>query len=99
MIRTPNALQWNRQPGHYEVYYLTLTDPQTGLGVWIRYTMLAPVSPAGGPPTCALWLLVMDPRPGRTPTFARKKTFPIEEDRKSTRLNSSHLVISYAVFC
>src|SRR5256885_4681131 len=24
---------------------------------------------------------------------------PILEDRKSTRLNSSHLVISYAVFC
>src|SRR5256885_13105974 len=24
---------------------------------------------------------------------------PREEDRKSTRLNSSHLVISYAVFC
>src|SRR5256885_12285686 len=24
---------------------------------------------------------------------------PIHEDRKSTRLNSSHLVISYAVFC
>src|SRR5256885_7015259 len=30
----------------------------------------------------------------RTPTTAR-----IGEDRKSTRLNSSHLVISYAVFC
>src|SRR5688500_20035784 len=25
--------------------------------------------------------------------------FDIDEDRKSTRLNSSHLVISYAVFC
>src|SRR5256885_11989742 len=25
--------------------------------------------------------------------------YPIVEDRKSTRLNSSHLVISYAVFC
>src|SRR5256885_9172215 len=25
--------------------------------------------------------------------------FPGPEDRKSTRLNSSHLVISYAVFC
>src|SRR5256885_6480524 len=25
--------------------------------------------------------------------------FHIERDRKSTRLNSSHLVISYAVFC
>src|SRR5436190_13399981 len=24
---------------------------------------------------------------------------PIEKDRKSTRLNSSHTVISYAVFC
>src|SRR5688500_19917400 len=24
---------------------------------------------------------------------------PVAEDRKSTRLNSSHLVISYAVFC
>src|SRR5258708_17900943 len=24
---------------------------------------------------------------------------PVEEDRKSTRLNSSHQIISYAVFC
>src|SRR5256885_10110565 len=27
------------------------------------------------------------------------KIFPYLTDRKSTRLNSSHLVISYAVFC
>src|SRR2546426_7525696 len=27
------------------------------------------------------------------------ETAPVAEDRKSTRLNSSHLVISYAVFC
>src|SRR5256885_13165686 len=26
-------------------------------------------------------------------------TFTVHSDRKSTRLNSSHLVISYAVFC
>src|SRR2546426_6731770 len=26
-------------------------------------------------------------------------TLQVDEDRKSTRLNSSHLVISYAVFC
>src|SRR5256885_7330104 len=26
-------------------------------------------------------------------------TFTVDADRKSTRLNSSHLVISYAVFC
>src|SRR5688500_19382929 len=31
--------------------------------------------------------------------FARIARRDIETDRKSTRLNSSHLVISYAVFC
>src|SRR5438034_6983476 len=33
------------------------------------------------------------PLPGRAPSRAA------DEDRKSTRLNSSHTVISYAVFC
>src|SRR5436305_4529253 len=28
-----------------------------------------------------------------------QKTWRVEEDRKSTRLNSSHVRISYAVFC
>src|SRR5256885_4054934 len=32
-------------------------------------------------------------------TGLRIDTMKIEGDRKSTRLNSSHLVISYAVFC
>src|SRR5256885_9551052 len=35
-------------------------------------------------------------RRGRRPPLSR---FAREGDRKSTRLNSSHLVISYAVFC
>src|SRR5256885_10400844 len=47
--------------------------------------------------TFTLQRLIGDPRgdpvwPGRTPA---ERTI----DRKSTRLNSSHLVISYAVFC
>src|SRR5256885_4477974 len=29
----------------------------------------------------------------------RHRSSSVDEDRKSTRLNSSHLVISYAVFC
>src|SRR2546426_9156579 len=44
--------------------------------------------------------------PSRRPRRALVSFFPIPEaaeqaglDRKSTRLNSSHLVISYAVFC
>src|SRR5947209_14656791 len=76
-----NALQWHGEPGHYEIYYLTLTDGRTGLGVWIRYTMLAPLPSAGHAATAALWLLTMDPRAGRRATLARKGTFPIHELR------------------
>src|SRR5256885_12013439 len=32
-------------------------------------------------------------------TYAEMKSAKYTTDRKSTRLNSSHLVISYAVFC
>src|SRR5256885_13026192 len=39
-------------------------------------------------------------RPGRSPRSLRcALRDPSSRDRKSTRLNSSHLVISYAVFC
>src|SRR5205807_8008861 len=46
--------------------------------------------PRGGPPLPPLTLSRLGPPP-RSPAAAA--------DRKSTRLNSSHLVISYAVFC
>jgi hypothetical protein len=61
-----------RDPGHYEVYYVSLTDGSSGAGAWIRYTMLAPQA---GEATCALWFMAMDPRAGRTAAF--KQTFPI----------------------
>jgi len=72
-LSSPNALRWNGRPGHYEVYYLTLTDAVTGTGFWIRYTLLAPDD---GVPSCALWFLAMDPAQGVT---ARKATFPIAQ--------------------
>jgi hypothetical protein len=68
-----NTLQWDGSPGHYEVYYLSATDPGSGLGLWIRYTMLAPLQ---GPAECALWFMAMDRDGSR---FARKATRPIEE--------------------
>src|SRR6516162_4664324 len=40
--------------------------------------------------------------PSRSPDSWRSRGYPAASgcpDRKSTRLNSSHLVISYAVFC
>jgi hypothetical protein len=75
MLATPNALQWDGGPGHYEVYYLTLTDPGSGVGLWIRYTMLAPLRSDA---TCSLWFLSMDPRQGRPSRFGRKLDLPIE---------------------
>src|SRR5256885_2704766 len=45
-----------------------------------------------GAPVIDLWGGMADVRTGRPFTFDTL-------DRKSTRLNSSHLVISYAVFC
>src|SRR5256885_12237075 len=41
-------------------------------------------------------ITIFSARPG---VVIGKKGEDIEKDRKSTRLNSSHLVISYAVFC
>src|SRR5256885_7006609 len=38
-------------------------------------------------------------RAGSTTTTASNSSPLADADRKSTRLNSSHLVISYAVFC
>ncbi len=68
-----NALRWDGTPGHYEVHYLTTTDPATGTGVWIRFTMLAPLQ---GEATCSLWLMAMGPD---GPALARKATHPIAE--------------------
>src|SRR5688572_31171948 len=52
-----------------------------------------------GVQTCALPISGRSPRRGR----ARARQFSVHEwrrpDRKSTRLNSSHSQISYAVFC
>jgi hypothetical protein len=79
MLPRPNTLQWDGSTGHYEVYYVTLTDPVTGVGLWIRYTMVSPLEATGEPATCALWFLAMDPRPGRPPTIGRKATLPIAE--------------------
>ena len=66
-----NVLRWDGAPGHYEVYYLTVTEPRSGVGLWIRYTLLASDR---DPATCALWFVAMD-RDGLR--IAHKETLPI----------------------
>jgi hypothetical protein len=79
MLAQPNALQWDGSLGHYEVYYVTLTDPATGVGLWIRYTMVAPLAATGEDATCSLWLLAMDPRDSHPPTVGRKLSLPVAQ--------------------
>src|SRR5262245_12326277 len=56
-----------------------------------------------GPMTCGIIhpviLLPTDARNWEEPDLTRAIVHEVEQDRKSTRLNSSHLGISYAVFC
>lgn len=75
MAGDTNALVWDGEPGHYEVYYLSATDGASGCGLWIRYTMLAPLPESGLPASCSLWLMATDPREG---VLARKATLPID---------------------
>jgi hypothetical protein len=78
MSASANALVWDGSPGHYEVYYLSATDAGSGVGLWIRYTMLAPASPAEEP-TCSLWLMAMDPHAAAERVLARQATRPVSE--------------------
>jgi hypothetical protein len=73
-----NALRWNGSPGHYEVYYVSLTDRASGCGLWIRFTMVAPQPDTGEAATCSLWFMAMDPAdPSRN--AGRKGSWPVSE--------------------
>src|SRR3712207_7842237 len=70
-----------------EIYTLSLHD---ALPIWVVSRSPSARSKSGGSFASA---------PPRSFTPARSNTPPRVRDRKSTRLNSSHANISYAVFC
>src|SRR5436190_22251319 len=73
-------------------YFIIIRQPPRS--TLFPYTTLfrsfAPKNPGFGVPSG---------RPTHTPMVYRLLTPTAHADRKSTRLNSSHTVISYAVFC
>src|SRR5205807_6889414 len=68
-----------------------------------RHTLLhrheGPIILTYGPTLRPLWLLGVDPQSVLRQVRNAHRFSLSDGDRKSTRLNSSHLVISYAVFC
>ena len=70
-------MMWDRTArGFMEVWYTTLTDPKTGLGIWLRYTLTSPTERTGRDPYCELWGFVFDPDGGSS--FASKQRFAID---------------------
>src|SRR5688500_20309695 len=96
LIRTDSFLSRLRAPRSYLLFPYTTLFRSRGnsaggalaLGLWSLWTQ-TPLQ-AGVVPSFAL-----APRDGEPDG----NCYRIGGDRKSTRLNSSHLVISYAVFC
>jgi hypothetical protein len=73
---TENRMVWDRTSRDFmEVWYSTVTDPESGTGIWVRYTLTAP-SDSVGDPYCELWGFVFDPNKG--PIFAAKDRFSID---------------------
>jgi Tocopherol cyclase len=71
-----NRMTWDRRPGHYEVWYATLSHRASGTGFWIRYTLDAPL-PGHGPAYAELWFARFDAADPAN-TFGVHKRWPIE---------------------
>src|SRR5437870_11079435 len=88
---------------------VALTGPASQLGIQMRNGVSAYldyVNAQGGVHGRKIELITLDDgyEPARTVPNTKKlidehKVFALIGDRKSTRLNSSHVAISYAVFC
>lgn len=84
-----NRVMWRGQPGHYEVFFLTLYDPGTCTGFWLRYTLDAPLA-GHGSPHAELWFCRGDARaPART--FGIHRRYPIESVRVRHSPPSLHI--------
>src|SRR5262245_66626946 len=83
LLRFPPHFFFFNDPATTEIYTLSLHD---ALPISCRPARPAPCVPPPGPAA-------------RRSSSAGRSLSPGAGDRKSTRLNSSHLGISYAVFC
>ena len=69
-----NARKWDGEKrGHYEVWYLTMSDPESGRGFWFRYTLEVPKA-GGREPVAELWGFAFTP--GK-PAVGGKVTLPL----------------------
>src|SRR5690349_24245876 len=87
---------------HYlSIFFLSLRRPPRS--PLFPYTTLLPICRTpdicSGPTSGRAFRRARGPSPRRPPAAASSSVSSPTTDRKSTRLNSSHVEISYAVFC
>ena len=79
-----NAPRCVDRSGTYEAWYVTLADPSSGRGFWLRYTTLAPAPGGSSKPESALWAFAFD-RNDPQANWGGKMTFPLRALQTSFR--------------
>src|SRR5699024_12827144 len=88
---SPSQLSLTHPPAHLHAYTFPYTSrPPPGSTLSPYTTLFRSCSPSSTAPSPTTRRIRSNPRTSSTPH---------RQDRKSTRLNSSHVSISYAVFC
>src|SRR5438034_5071086 len=108
LVKVPHeALQWKPAAGRWSAHEIIVhcADSETNAHMRLRYLLAEPEPLIVGYDQDG-WALAFDYHAHpidlalATVEAVRANTVPLlKRDRKSTRLNSSHTVISYAVFC
>jgi hypothetical protein len=80
-----NARRCQDRPGTYEVWYLTINDPATRRGFWIRYSTLHPSAGSKDlEPEAALWAFMFD-REDPAANWGAKRTVPMQAVQSRAR--------------
>jgi hypothetical protein len=79
-----NATRCQDRAGTYEAWYVTVADPASGQGFWIRYTTLNPSAGVAAEPHSALWAFAFD-RHHPEANWGGKVTFPLRALQTSSR--------------
>jgi len=79
-----NAARCQDRPGTYEAWYVTVSDPASRRGFWLRYTTMNPASGAAAEAHSALWAFAFD-RDHPEMNWGGKVTYPLQALRTSSR--------------
>lgn len=79
-----NSPRCQDRSGTYEAWYVTVSDPASRRGFWIRYTTLNPASGSSAQAHSALWAFAFD-RADPANNWGGKVTFPLRALQVSSR--------------